>query len=144
MGTAGRLTIRRSTGKVHIRVVLLFNVNSSPPGQSGRHFVDDIFRSIFMDGFFFVLIKFSVKFVPKSPIDNIGLDNCLNQCLPNSMTYIWGIRGRWEKLCRSGEFALDVYVLPWYSCIVATRPSYPFGLYDSLCIWSCIHRITYW
>ena len=32
--------------------------NSSPPGQKGRHFADDIFKSI------------SLKFVPGGPIDN--------------------------------------------------------------------------
>ena len=36
-------------------------VYSSPPGQNGRHFADDIFKCIFMN---------SLKFVPKGPIIN--------------------------------------------------------------------------
>ena len=39
-------------------------------GQNGRHFVDDIFRCIFENGNFCILIKISMKFVPKGPIDN--------------------------------------------------------------------------
>ena len=47
-------------------------VNSSPPGQNGRHFADDIFRFIFVNEKIFILIKISLKFVPKGPIDNIS------------------------------------------------------------------------
>ena len=38
------------------------------PGLNGRHFTDDIFRCISMK--FYILIKISLKFVPKGPIDN--------------------------------------------------------------------------
>ena len=44
--------------------------NSYPPGQDVRHFADDIFRRTFMNEKFCILIKISVKFVPKGPIDN--------------------------------------------------------------------------
>ena len=44
-------------------------MNSSPPGQNGCHFTDDNFRCIFVNENFF-LIKISLKFVPKGPIDN--------------------------------------------------------------------------
>ena len=40
------------------------------PGQNGRHFADDIFRCIFMNEKFYILIKISLKFIPKGPIDN--------------------------------------------------------------------------
>ena len=46
------------------------SLNSSPPGQNGRHFVDDIFICIFVNEKYFILLKISLKFVPKSPIDN--------------------------------------------------------------------------
>ena len=39
-------------------------VNSSPPGQNGRHLADDIFRLIFMNEKSCILIKISLKFVP--------------------------------------------------------------------------------
>ena len=45
-------------------------VNSSPPGQNGRHFADDIFRCIFVNEKFCILIKISLKFVPTGLIDN--------------------------------------------------------------------------
>ena len=38
-------------------------VNSSPPGQNGRHFPDDILSCIFMNEKFCILIKISLKFV---------------------------------------------------------------------------------
>ena len=44
--------------------------NSSPPGQNGRHFADDSFKCIFVNEKFCILIKISLKFVPKGPIDN--------------------------------------------------------------------------
>ena len=41
-----------------------------PPGQNGRHFVDDIFKRIFLNEKFRISIQISLKFVPMSPIDN--------------------------------------------------------------------------
>ena len=45
-------------------------LNESPPGQNGRYFADDILKCIFMNKKFCILIKISLKFVPKGPIDN--------------------------------------------------------------------------
>ena len=45
-------------------------VISFPPGKNGRHFADGLFKCIFVDGKFRILIQSSVKFVPKGPIDN--------------------------------------------------------------------------
>ena len=42
---------------------------SSPPEQNGHHFAEDIFRCIFVNENFYILIKVSLKFVPKGPID---------------------------------------------------------------------------
>ena len=52
----------------HISNALTFI--SFPTGQYGRHFTDDIFRCIFVNEKFCILIKISLKFVPKGPIDN--------------------------------------------------------------------------
>ena len=38
--------------------------------KNGWHFVDDIFRVIFVDENCHILISISLKYVPKSPIDN--------------------------------------------------------------------------
>ena len=45
-------------------------INSSPPGQNNRHIEDDIFSCIFKNEKFCILIKISLKFVLKGPIDN--------------------------------------------------------------------------
>ena len=39
--------------------------------QNGRHFADDTFKRIFLKENIRISIKISLKFVPKSPIDNI-------------------------------------------------------------------------
>ena len=44
---------------------LMLRINSSPAGQNGRHFADDISRCIFLNEKFYVLIQISLKFVPK-------------------------------------------------------------------------------
>ena len=44
-------------------------INSSLPWHNGGHFADDIFRSIFVNEKFYILIKISLKFVPTCPID---------------------------------------------------------------------------
>ena len=44
--------------------------NSSPPGQNGHHFADDIFICIFVNEKFCILIKIPLNFVPEGSIDN--------------------------------------------------------------------------
>ena len=39
--------------------------------QDGRHFADDIFKCIFLNENASILIQISLKFIPKSPIENI-------------------------------------------------------------------------
>ena len=45
-------------------------VKISPPGQNGCHFADNIFRCIFVSEKSCILMKISLKFVSKCPIDN--------------------------------------------------------------------------
>ena len=45
-------------------------INSSPPGENGCHFADNIFTRIFLNEKFCILIRISLKFVPKGQIDN--------------------------------------------------------------------------
>ena len=45
-------------------------INSSLPGQNGRHFTDEIFKHIFMNEKFCILIHISLKFVLKGLIHN--------------------------------------------------------------------------
>ena len=46
--------------------------NTLRPRQNGRHFADDIFECIFLNENVWILIKNSLKFVPKRPINNIS------------------------------------------------------------------------
>ena len=46
-------------------------VNTLRPRQNGRHFPDDIFKWIFLNENVWILIKISLKFVPRGPINNI-------------------------------------------------------------------------
>ena len=59
--------------KSHIRSAygLFRTVNTLRPRQDGRHFPDDIFKCIFSNENVSISIKISVKFVPKSQINNI-------------------------------------------------------------------------
>ena len=45
--------------------------NTLRPRQNGRHFADDVFKCIFMNGNLLISIKISLEFVPKGPINNI-------------------------------------------------------------------------
>ena len=45
-------------------------INSSPPGQSGRHFAEDIFKCLFMNEKALIFIQILLKFVPKGSTDN--------------------------------------------------------------------------
>ena len=51
-----------------IRLADMGQINSSTHGQNGYHFTDAIFKCIFVNKKFCILI--SLKFVPKGPIEN--------------------------------------------------------------------------
>ena len=48
----------------------LFCINSSPPGQNGHHFVNNIFKYIFRNKKKRYSIQISLEVFPKGPIDN--------------------------------------------------------------------------
>ena len=45
-------------------------LNTMRPRKNGRHYADDIFKYIFFIEHLWLSIRFSLKFVPKVPIDN--------------------------------------------------------------------------
>ena len=49
---------------------LEFSLTHSPLDKMAAILADDIFECIFLKEKFCILIKFSLKFVPKGPIDN--------------------------------------------------------------------------
>ena len=46
-------------------------INTLRPRQNGRHFPDDICKCIFLNENIWIPIRFSLKFVPEGPINNI-------------------------------------------------------------------------
>ena len=84
-------------------------LNTLRPRQNGRHFPDDIFKWIFLNENVWISINISLKFVPKSPINNIPalvqimawrrsgdkpLSEPMMVCLP---THICVTRPQWVK-----------------------------------------------
>ena len=86
-----------------------FLINTLRPRQNGRHFADDTFRRIFLKENVRISIKMSLKFVPKSPIDNIAAlfqimawrwpgDKPLSEAMMVSLlTHICVARPQWVK-----------------------------------------------
>ena len=80
---------------------------SSPRGLNGRHFRDDIFKSISLNENIWISNKISFKYVPWGVIDNMSVlvqimawrrpgDKPLSEpMLTQTPTQICGIRGRW-------------------------------------------------
>ena len=71
--------VSRNYFKQHDRVTELFRtinliqciLNTLKPRQNGRHFPDDIFKCILLNGNVWIATKNSLKFVSKGPINNI-------------------------------------------------------------------------
>ena len=57
--------------RLSANMVLTMQVNTLRSRQNGRHFPDDIFKCIFLNDNLRISFKFSLKFVPKGPINNI-------------------------------------------------------------------------
>ena len=83
------------------------STKSTSTRQNGGHFIDDIFKWIFMNEKFCILIQISPKFVPKGPVDKktaqamtwrrTGDKPLPEPVLPSSVTHICGNRGRLVK-----------------------------------------------
>ena len=85
------------------------NTNTLRPRQNGRYFADDTFKRIFLKENVRISITISLKFVPKSPIDNIPTlfrimawrrpgDKPLSEAMMVSLlTHICVARPQWVK-----------------------------------------------
>ena len=65
---------RRPSSQEYTYMIARTNIqsfNRLRPRQNGRHFADDIFKRIFLNENVRILVKISLKFVPKGPINNI-------------------------------------------------------------------------
>ena len=56
---------------MHRVSIIEAGLNTLRPRQSGRHFADDIFKCIFLNGNSSISINISLKFVPEGRINNI-------------------------------------------------------------------------
>ena len=84
-------------------------VNTLRPRQNGRHFADDIFKCIFLNENIRILIKISLNFVPKDPINNIlalvqimawrrtGDKPLFEPMMVSLLTHICATRPQWVK-----------------------------------------------
>ena len=58
--------------------------------QNGPHFPDDILKCIFLTENVWISIKISLRFVPRSPINNISvLVQIVASCRPGDNAIIW-------------------------------------------------------
>ena len=85
------------------------DMNTLRPRQNGRHFTDDIFKCFLLNENVWIMIKISLKFVPKGPINNIPVlvqimawrrpgDKPLSEPITVSLpTYICVARPQWVK-----------------------------------------------
>ena len=54
------------------KLLTIYCINSLRPRRNRPHFADDIFKCIFLNENVWIPIKFSLKFVPEGPINNIS------------------------------------------------------------------------
>ena len=118
--------------------------------SNGRHFTDDNFKCIFLNGNAWIPIKISLKFVPKSPINNISVlvqimawcrpgDKPLSELIMVSLpTHIYVTRPQWINIQRTGEYwAITIFRGPFglfvfrslYSVWTVTRT---YSIFNSL------------
>ena len=86
------------------------HINTLRPRQDGRHFADDTFNRIFVNENVKISIEFSLKFVPKGPINNIPAsvqimawrrpgDKLLSEpVMVSLLTHICVTRPQWVKM----------------------------------------------
>ena len=85
-------------------------INTLRPRQDGRHFPDDIFKWIFLNGNVWIAIKISLKFVPKGSVNNIpplvqimawrrpGDKPLFEPMMVNLLTHMCVTRPQWVKV----------------------------------------------
>ena len=65
------------------------------PRRYEQHFAEDTFKRVFFNEKVWILIKISLKFVPKGPINNIpALDQIMAWRRPGNKAIIWSNDGK--------------------------------------------------
>ena len=118
----------------------VLNLNTLRPGQDGRHFADDIFMCILFNENCCILIKFSLKYVPKGPIDNNPTlvqimawrrsgDKPFSEPMMISLpTHICVTRPQWVNSLRLDDIYLSL-IRVWHH--FSTKPS--FTVHSAVC-----------
>ena len=111
--------------------ICIMFVNTLRPRQNGRHFTDNTFKYIFVNGNVIMSAKISLKFVSKGPINNIPAlvqimawrrpgDKPLSEpMMVRLLTHICVTRPQWLK-----HIALWCYVTSWNFNIGLVAPSH--------------------
>ena len=115
--------------KIHIALIVLcslfyWHINTLRTRQNGRHFADGIVKCIFLIENLRILIKISLKFAPKDPINNIpALAQKMAWCRPGDKplseptvvrlpTHICITRPQWVKACANGcHFTNSIFMI---------------------------------
>ena len=113
-------------------VTWFYLINPSYPGQNGHHFTYDLFKCIFMNENFCILIKISQNFIPKGPMDNKSVlvpliawcqtgDKPLSESMLTQFTdaYMW----HWREM--SWYSIVDLMICPWCNWLVFVITAYP-------------------
>ena len=113
-------------------------VNTLRPRQNGRHYADDTFKRIFVNENVRISIEFSLKFVPKGPINNIpALVQMMAWCRPGdkplsepmlvrSLTHICVTRPQWVNICgEKRTVAVNYFHVQIYSCLLTINVAQP-------------------
>ena len=115
-----------------LRFITWHQFNTMRPRQNARHFADDTFNRIFVKEIVRISIKFSLKFVPKGPINNITAlfqiiawrrpgDKPLSEpVMVSLLTHICVTRPQWVKTLKlwgTSYLGLDrsisLLLMPW-------------------------------
>ena len=117
----------------HMFVFVSYNYTSRPR-QNRRHFADDTFKCIFLNGNFWILIKISLKCVPKSFINTFPalvqimawrrpVDKPLSESMMvRSLTHLCAIRLQWVNVTHSGAIPAlfgPLWENSWWDCFIA-------------------------
>ena len=90
-------------------------VNTLRPRQNGRHFPDDILKWIFLNENVWILIKISLKFVPRGPINSIpALVQIMDWCQP-------GNKPLSEPMMVTLQMHICVTRPQWIKCVLCWR-----------------------
>ena len=111
--------------------------NTLRPRLNGRHFADDVFKCIFLNENVWILLKISLKFVPKGPINNISSlvqimawrrpgDKPLSKPMMVSLrTHICVTRPQWVKLWHQWAITSTWnHVRIYHPCLFSVNLSY--------------------